>query len=143
MWHFLEHEFNPLSTLVKLAYYLKREGLLVIEVPNQESYENKIFKKSSYLYDVPRHLYHFSPLTITKLLKKANLEVLKISFPKQAGGWLGTAQNILFKGKIYKNMVKNAFYLLALGAITLPIDYITSKTHMGSIMRVYAKNKKY
>lgn len=141
MWHFLEHEFSPLSTLLKVASHLKREGLLVIEVPNHESFENKIFKKRSYLYDVPRHLYNFSPLTISSLLKKVNLEVQKISFPQQSGGWLGTAQNILFKGKVYKNMAANAFKLLALGAITLPIDYITSKTHMGSIMRVYAKNK--
>lgn len=142
MWHFLEHEFDPLSALVSVVPHLKQEGLLVIEVPNQKSLENKIFKKRSYLYDVPRHLYHFSPMTIGNLLKKVDLEVQKITFPIKSGGWLGTVQSILFRGKVYNNMQANAFTLLLLGAIIFPIDYIVSKTHFGSVTRVFAKKQR-
>ena len=142
MWHFLEHEFDPLSAILSIIPHLKQEGLLVIEVPNQESLENKIFKKRSYLYDVPRHLYHFSPMTIGNLLKKVDLAIQRITFPPQSGGWLGTAQSILLRGKIYQDMQANAVTLCLLGAIIFPIDYIVSKTHFGSITRVFARKKR-
>jgi SAM-dependent methyltransferase len=68
--HVLEHMHDPMMTLKEICRILKRDGLLVVGVPNFESYENKVFGKYQSLMDVPRHLYHFSKKTITAMLEK-------------------------------------------------------------------------
>jgi predicted SAM-dependent methyltransferase len=40
---------------------LKPGGKLVIAVPNYTSHDAKVYKAFWAAYDVPRHLYHFSP----------------------------------------------------------------------------------
>ena len=48
-------------TLNKL---LKEKGVLIIAVPNPTSYDAAKYKEWWAAYDVPRHLWHFSPSTI-------------------------------------------------------------------------------
>ncbi len=139
MWHFLEHEYDPLATILKATRYLKDDGILVVEVPNQASLENMVFRERSYLYDVPRHLYSFSPETLTELIKKANLDIMKITYPFSAGGWLGTFQNLLSNGKVYANVQKHIFLLIVLGVLSFPFDLISNLVQRGSIMRFYVK----
>jgi len=139
MWHYFEHEFDPLSALFKINNCLKDGQFLILEVPNAESLENNFFKKKSYLYDVPRHLYNFSPATINAYLEKAGFRVQRISFPYFSGGWIGTAQNLLFQGKIYKELKDNIFLFLLLSQIFFPLEYVLSKTNKGSIMTVVAQ----
>ncbi|MDQ2943237.1 MAG: class I SAM-dependent methyltransferase [Candidatus Dormibacteraeota bacterium] len=139
MWHYLEHEFDPLSALLKANEVLANGELLILEVPNAESLENILFKRRSYLYDVPRHLYSFSPITINSLLEKAGFEVQSLSFPYFAGGWIGTAQSILFQGRIYKELKNNIFLFLLLSQLLFPLEYALSKTSKGSIMTIVAR----
>ncbi len=139
MWHFLEHEYDPVSALKHINGCLGEGKLLVVEVPNAESLENRLFRKHSYLYDVPRHLYNFSPTTIARFLKSAGFEPLHITFPFFAGGWIGSVQELLFKGKVYRNLKDNIFLFLLLSQLLFPFDYLSGATKKGSIMRVVAK----
>ena len=50
--------------------------MLYIAVPNYLAYERSYFGVSWAAYDIPRHLYHFKPETITKLLNKYNFEIV-------------------------------------------------------------------
>ncbi|WP_308469746.1 class I SAM-dependent methyltransferase [Gelidibacter japonicus] len=77
LWHVLEHlpELNEhLSVFAKL---LKPEGVLIIAVPNYKSYDAKLYKEYWAAYDVPRHLWHFSQESITKLANKINMKIIK------------------------------------------------------------------
>lgn len=141
MWHFLEHEFDPASTLKTVNAQLKKGKYLVIEVPNADSLENLLFGENSYLYDVPRHLYNFSPTTITRYLEHAGFKVEKIKFSYYSGGWVGTLQQILFNGKVFRNLKDNIFLFLVLSQLIFPIDFILSKSKKGSIMTVLAKKE--
>lgn len=67
MWHVLEHVPNFMEYLEKVKSLLKANGLLVIAVPNFESYDAKYYKEFWAAYDVPRHLYHFSPAVINEI----------------------------------------------------------------------------
>ena len=73
LWHVLEHLPNLEMHTALLKSLLKPNGTLVIAVPNYKSYDAKHYKSFWAAYDVPRHLWHFSKTSISKLFKKENL----------------------------------------------------------------------
>ncbi len=77
LWHVLEHLPNLETEIQNLNRLLKPEGRLVIAVPNFKSYDAKHYSAFWAAYDVPRHLWHFSQTSISKLFSKHNLEIEK------------------------------------------------------------------
>ena len=78
LWHVLEHvhDLNEyLSTFYKL---LKPNGRLIIAVPNYTSYDAQYYQKYWAAYDVPRHLYHFSPTAMEYLSKKYKMQIVSM-----------------------------------------------------------------
>jgi len=67
MWHVLEHVPDLEKQIKELGRLLKPDGLLVIAVPNFKSYDAGEYKEFWAAYDVPRHLYHFSPNAIEEI----------------------------------------------------------------------------
>ena len=78
LWHVLEHVHELNETLRQLISLLKPDGVLVIAVPNVDSLDAQHYRQDWAAYDVPRHLYHFSPKTMTQLLKKHKLTILEM-----------------------------------------------------------------
>ncbi len=60
LWHVLEHIPDYQNKLQQLIEKLKPGGILVIAVPNYNSYDAEYYKESWAAWDVPRHLWHFS-----------------------------------------------------------------------------------
>jgi len=77
LWHVLEHLLNLETEIQNLNRLLKPNGRLVIAVPNFKSYDAKHYNAFWAAYDVPRHLWHFSQTSISKLFSKNNLEIEK------------------------------------------------------------------
>ena len=73
LWHVLEHVHALNETLGQLVSLLKPDGVLLLAVPNVESLDAQHYRENWAAYDVPRHLYHFAPDTMTRLLKKHGL----------------------------------------------------------------------
>lgn len=73
-----EHLTGPVACLEKLFSALLPGGHIVIRVPNFYSFETKIFKENWYPLDLPRHLLHFSPDTLSRMLSDAGFSLLKI-----------------------------------------------------------------
>lgn len=69
MWHVLEHVPDLDHQLRELDRLLKPDGILVIAVPNFKSYDAQKYKEHWAAYDVPRHLYHFSPGAISEIFQ--------------------------------------------------------------------------
>lgn len=139
MWHYLEHEFNPAATLRSVNKLLDTDSYVLIEVPNASSLENRLCGRKSFLYDIPRHLYHFSPDTLSRLLRRSGFEVEKIHYPYFSGGWIGTLQGILTGGKVFKELRNNIYLFLFLSLLALPIDLAATLVGRGSILRVLAR----
>jgi len=78
LWHVLEHLPDLNKVMGKLSSHLKKNGKLIIAVPNSESYDAGIFKKYWAGYDVPRHFYHFSQESMKALLKRNKLKLSKV-----------------------------------------------------------------
>ncbi len=61
LWHVLEHVHDLHGYLQTFSRILKPGGKLIIAVPNYTSYDATVYQQYWAAYDVPRHLYHFSP----------------------------------------------------------------------------------
>jgi 2-polyprenyl-3-methyl-5-hydroxy-6-metoxy-1,4-benzoquinol methylase len=73
MWHVLEHIPDLQIQIKELKRLLKPNGYLIIAVPNFKSYDAQYYKSFWAAYDVPRHLWHFSKVSIQKLFKEQDL----------------------------------------------------------------------
>lgn len=78
LWHVLEHVHDLHAYMDQLKKLLKPTGCLLIAVPNYTSYDATAYKEFWAAYDVPRHLYHFSPTAITQLLLQHGLQLKEI-----------------------------------------------------------------
>ncbi|GLU43230.1 bifunctional 2-polyprenyl-6-hydroxyphenol methylase/3-demethylubiquinol 3-O-methyltransferase UbiG [Allomuricauda sp. NBRC 101325] len=77
LWHVLEHLPNLQAQIKKTVSLLEEDGTLIVAVPNFKSYDAKHYKKFWAAYDVPRHLWHFSRISIAKLFEMENMRVVK------------------------------------------------------------------
>ena len=77
LWHVLEHVHQLQRSLQQLKKLLKENGRLIIAVPNYTSLDAKIYKENWAAYDVPRHLYHFSPRSMQTLAEKNGMKILE------------------------------------------------------------------
>ncbi len=78
MWHVLEHVHPLQEYVVQLKKMLKKNGRLFVAVPNYTCYDEEVYTEFWAAYDVPRHLYHFSPTSITQLLLRHGLQLKEI-----------------------------------------------------------------
>lgn len=76
MWHVLEHVPNLDEQIKQLKRILKPQGTLIIAVPNFKSFDAQHYKSFWAGYDVPRHLWHFSKKSITKLFREVDMKVI-------------------------------------------------------------------
>ena len=78
MWHVLEHVSDLNGRISEIKRILKKDGVFIVAVPNCDSYDADYYKEFWAAYDVPRHLYHFTPKTIETLMSKFNFKIEKI-----------------------------------------------------------------
>lgn len=76
MWHVLEHIESLNATFENLYRVLKEDGTLFIALPNKESVDAKAYKEWWAAYDVPRHLWHFSPNDFEQLANKHGFKLV-------------------------------------------------------------------
>ncbi|MBK7735567.1 MAG: class I SAM-dependent methyltransferase [Chitinophagaceae bacterium] len=78
LWHVLEHVHDLQGYLQQIKILLKPAGKLFVAVPNYTSYDAKKYGLYWAAYDVPRHLYHFSPSSISVLIQAHQLKVVAV-----------------------------------------------------------------
>lgn len=78
MWHVLEHVHELHAYVQQLANLITPQGKIFIAVPNYTSKDADIYQQHWAAYDVPRHLYHFSPASMEQLLKAHQLKLVAI-----------------------------------------------------------------
>jgi 2-polyprenyl-3-methyl-5-hydroxy-6-metoxy-1,4-benzoquinol methylase len=72
MWHVMEHIQNLDNMWDELYRILDDTGIAIIAVPNSKSYDAQRYGEHWAAYDVPRHLWHFTPNTIMRWGEKHN-----------------------------------------------------------------------
>lgn len=75
LWHVLEHVHDLHDTLSHLARVLSPRGCVFIAVPNHLSFDARHYGSDWAAWDVPRHLWHFTPMALQGLLDRHGLKV--------------------------------------------------------------------
>lgn len=78
LWHVLEHVHQLNETLEWLTEHLNENGMIIIAVPNPQSFDALKYGRFWAAYDVPRHLYHFTKGSMKQLLEKHHMSIQKI-----------------------------------------------------------------
>lgn len=77
LWHVLEHVHQLHDYVEHLKNLLTKDGRIFIAVPNYTSVDATAYRNFWAAYDVPRHLYHFTPMAIDNLMKQHGLSVIE------------------------------------------------------------------
>jgi len=78
MWHVLEHVHALHDCINRLKEIIKPGGFVFIAVPNYTCYDANVYKSYWAAYDVPRHLYHFSPASMKQLFEIHGLKLRSV-----------------------------------------------------------------
>ncbi|MBU1043330.1 MAG: class I SAM-dependent methyltransferase [Candidatus Omnitrophica bacterium] len=76
MWHVFEHVVNPAVFVKNIERLLNPEGVLIFEIPNRDSLGFNLTKKKWFHLDAPRHLFHYSYKSISKMIEKSDLKII-------------------------------------------------------------------
>lgn len=143
MWDVLEHVHDASQTLTEIHRILRHEGIVVIRVPNLASWDATLFGAHWAGLDAPRHLYIFTPETLSALLEKAGFQVLEhscaigsyMTFVLSLRFWL-TARGASAQTK--ERMTKLLYHPLA-RLISAPLFYLVSLTRRGPLLVTVAR----
>jgi 2-polyprenyl-3-methyl-5-hydroxy-6-metoxy-1,4-benzoquinol methylase len=129
----LEHMADPLQSLIAIRPLLKPDGLLIVSVPNYACNERRVFREYWRHLDIPRHLHHFTPSILDKILQKAGFTIYykKFKFWGFPGATFKMAKRKLGLG---------AIWLLFLYSVKQIASLITwKKEAFGQMMSVYLR----
>lgn len=134
--HVLEHLRDPVGTLREVSRILKKDGLLLMALPNLRSLAAWIFRSRWFPLDVPRHLYHFSPTSLRRLLtrvegirlKKVNHLPVAVGF---SGSWAYLCQDYPRLGRVLPVWV--------ISRLAPPLAWAAALARVSDSIVVYAK----
>ncbi|MCU0666105.1 MAG: class I SAM-dependent methyltransferase [Candidatus Omnitrophica bacterium] len=106
-WHVLEH-IDDVEAYICISYELLRKGgRLLIEVPNSESFSQRLTGKSWIGWDLPNHLTHFTNQSLTKLLTEHGFTITKKRYFSSEYSIFMTMQSFLNKISGQQNLFYN------------------------------------
>ncbi len=147
--HVLEHLPDP-ELIVKglLNDNLKENGILVIEVPNIDSWQSKIGKGEWLHLDMPRHINHYNYKNLADFLKRLNGKILKKETLSFHHGIIGMLQSLMSIFGYKKSLIvdlkfnRNAKLMAAVFLLIFPafvLEIIASMVGKGGVIRIYTK----
>ncbi len=151
IFHVIEHLTDPLPLLDNLVKdNLTCNGILVIEVPNFESWQSKWAGKRWMQLDVPRHISHLTPAILTQITESSGCSIIHRQFFSFHLGIMGMAQTLMskigYKGFLMGDLKhKRTWRLLLTLLFVIPLAAIlelsASAMGRGGIIRYYAVKK--
>lgn len=147
LFHVVEHLPAPKSSLKELIKHnIKKDALIVIEVPNINSWQSAIAGNKWMHLDVPRHFHHFTSSNLEKVAAELKLRPIKSSSFSFHLGVLGMVDSFLKLSGYKKNIIselknKKNIYVMAAISILLPFAFLleafASVIGRGGILRKY------
>lgn len=133
LWHVLEHVHQLHPYVERLKFLLKEHGKIFIAVPNYESLDHSIYRYYWAAYDVPRHLYHFTPKAMETLMQEHGLKVIA-----KKPMWFDSFYISLLSSK-YKNKKTN-WLGAAFSGFRSNLKALLNKNYCSSIIYIIEKN---
>jgi SAM-dependent methyltransferase len=96
MFHVIEHVADPRAVVERIATWLSDGGHLVIETPNIDSVDARIFKKTFWGgYHIPRHWTLFNESSLRQLFEAAGLKVIGVSYQTGHSFWMYSFHHLI------------------------------------------------
>jgi hypothetical protein len=105
---------------------LKPGGTVVLQVPDNASWEARRLRNYFWSNDIPRHLNFFTAPTLSNMLRKQGFEVMDIRWTKNATSWLWSLLRWL-KWDLYAQMERNIGKITVLYLLIAPFYYLFSR----------------
>lgn len=90
-WHSLEHLRKPAAALERAYELLSPEGVVVVAIPNRESWQARLWRERWFALDLPRHLVHLPASTLIGHASAHGLAIERVSYWRGGQvmfGWL-------------------------------------------------------
>lgn len=78
-FHVFEHLYKPREVLAKVTEWLKPGGIFYVIAPNIDSAGAHIFRSYWYALELPRHVFHYSPKSLSMMARLVGLEVVSLT----------------------------------------------------------------
>ena len=110
LWHSLEHIADLSETLECLRRILSPGGNLLVAVPNHTSLDASLYGPYWAAWDVPRHLFHFSPRSVDVLMQKHHFRITQTIPMKMDAYYISFLSEKYQHGKInYARALRNGW----------------------------------
>ncbi len=130
--HVLEHLDNPHETLSEIKKILKKEGKLIISVPNTNFLAYWIFGKNWYQLDVPRHIINYSNKNLKVIIEKHGFKVLKTRYNSRPSQF---SVSLMYLLNIKNKYLERIFWILF-----FPLTWLVNFLRMGDQIEVWCSN---
>lgn len=102
MFHVIEHMNNHNKIIVKVHSLLKKNGIFVIETPNIDSLDCRLFQNRYWGgYHFPRHWILHSTASLKNLIEKNGFKCNKIFYNSGQSFWMYSIHNFFYDKKLY------------------------------------------
>lgn len=128
----LEHLYDPAGALAKIHSLLTEGGELILSVPDISGWEARLFKAHAYTLQVPQHLSHFSPATVTDFLHRAGFRVDRIVHQNSRKDLVKSADYL--ESRLPRRLLRNPLVKTLLG----PVCELIARAGKSSRMSVFA-----
>ena len=78
LFHVMEHVTNPRRVLKEVSRILRPAGAVILQVPNIESWQFKMFGAKWYGLDIPRHVIDYSEKSMVQLLIESGFLPIRV-----------------------------------------------------------------
>lgn len=134
MNHTLEHMDNPVLVLKKVYKLLKRDGILLVDVPNAGGIGSRILGKK-WPYRLPlEHKHQFTKESLSNVFEKSGFKI--IHFKSRSGIFeFSNPFKELFESLIH---LKKRFFT---NILNIPYDILVTASNMGDSMTLVGKKR--
>ena len=150
----LEHVYQPRQFLKRVLHWLRPGGIFFAKLPNIDSWEARLFGTYWYGLELPRHLYHFSPRSLSPVFTELGFPDVNIK-ANGAGTHIRHSIRYVYEDLLERigcspvpmaegrqpnlawRVVRKAFSL----SVAVPISKICSAANAGVVIDVIVKKR--
>ena len=146
VWDVLEHVYDPRAVIDGLARLLRPGGVLVINYPNLNAIDRRLFGRFWCGYELPRHLYLFPDQLLDEVLAEHGLH--EVERRCLYGSQASTTTTLQFLARAYlgygflSRAVHSLLYSRIVRLMCLPYFYITDRLLLGSNVTAVFRKKR-
>jgi 2-polyprenyl-3-methyl-5-hydroxy-6-metoxy-1,4-benzoquinol methylase len=87
-WMVLEHLHEPVGALRRMLSWVRPGGYLIASIPDAGALERRVFKDRWYALQLPTHLFHYTPVTLARVLDAGGWTLERITWQKNCNNLL-------------------------------------------------------